>query len=113
MKKSEFKASIKEEILGILEAITVDDVKTQKAYNAELEKTQQLMKESEDDKEPTASQLKGDSISKISNKLGETTLEMRKVVNRWTKSEEGPAKDKLKNRLKELSKIKKELEGLL
>jgi hypothetical protein len=38
---------------------------------------------------------------------------MKQVVKKWSASEEGPAKDKLKDRLKELNKIKKELESLL
>ena len=39
MKKSEFKAQIREEIIDILEAASAEDVKNQQAYNAELEKT--------------------------------------------------------------------------
>ena len=44
MKKSEFKSSIKNEIIDILEA-SAEDVKQQQAYNAELEKTAQLAKD--------------------------------------------------------------------
>ena len=44
MKKSEFKSSIKNEIIDILEA-SAEDVKHQQAYNAELEKTAQLAKD--------------------------------------------------------------------
>ena len=44
MKKSEFKAAIKEEIIDILEAATQDDVKAQQDYNAELAKTAELEK---------------------------------------------------------------------
>ena len=44
MKKSEFKSSIKNEIIDILEA-SAEDVEQQQAYNAELEKTAQLAKD--------------------------------------------------------------------
>jgi len=37
---------------------------------------------------------------------------MKSVVNQWKKAE-GSEKDRFLNRLKELTKIKKELEGLL
>ena len=44
MKKSEFKAQIKEEIIDILEAASQEDVQAQKDFNAELEKTAKLQK---------------------------------------------------------------------
>lgn len=55
---------------------------------------------------------KGDSISKLASKLQQTTKEMKQVVKKW-KNSEGEEKEKLTNRLRELTKIKKELEGLL
>ena len=55
---------------------------------------------------------KGDSVSKIASKLQQTTKEMKQVVKKW-KNSEGEEKEKLTNRLRELTKIKKELEGLL
>ena len=66
MKKSEFKAQIKEKIINMLEA-TEADVQLQKDLNAELAKTKQLAGElmSEEDEEPTAKQLKGDSVATI------------------------------------------------
>ena len=45
MKKSEFKAQIKEEIIDILEAASKEDVKAQQDLNKELEKTAQLQKD--------------------------------------------------------------------
>ena len=45
MKKSEFKAQIKEEIIDILEAATQDDVQAQQDLNKELEKTAKLSKD--------------------------------------------------------------------
>ena len=115
MKRSELKASIKEEILELLEAESADEIKDKAAaqaeLNKELEKTQDLMKEEEED-EPTASQLKKEPLSKIGYKLADTQKEMKSVVKKW-KNAEGSEKDKLTDRLRELTKIKKELEGLL
>ena len=212
MKKSEFKAQIREEIIDILEAASAEDVKNQQAYNAELEKTAELTKSltegndsdkfqddgyvqhkyddsvidkynipveptavfeddsyadfqdigqaylenmgrphslnddqleylgkrivkqlykgdvskaydeivmydprklKEEDEEPKAGDLKGEPLSKIGYKLAATQEEMRKVVKKYSALPEGSEKEKLKDRLKELNKIKKELESLL
>ena len=214
MKKSEFKAQIKEEIIDILEAVDQEDVQAQKDYNAELEKTAKLQKDAgieegndsdkyqddgyvnhtyddsvidkynvpveptavfeddsyadfqdigqaylenmgrphslnddeleylgkrivkqlykgdiskaydeivmydprklkEEDEEPKAGDLKGEPLSKIGYKLAATQEEMRKVVKKYSALPEGPEKEELKNRLRELTKIKKELESLL
>ena len=40
-----------------------------------------------------------------------TGLDMKQVVKKW-KTSEGAEKEKLTNRLRQLTKIKKELEGL-
>ena len=160
MKRSELKNAIKEEIIDILEAASLDDVKNQQDYNAELEKTAKLRadlgisegndsdkfqddgyvdkkdvddttdlyvhsggedmafesvnEEDEDDMDKQASKAakKGDSISKIASKLQQTAKEMKQVVKKW-KNAEGGEKQKLTDRLRELTKIKKELEGLL
>ena len=208
MKKSEFKAQIKEEIIDILEAVDQEDVQAQKDYNAELEKTAKLQKSisegddqddgyvqhkydddvidkynipveptavfeddsyadfqdigqaylenmgrphslnddqlenlgkqivdrlykgdvskaydeivmydprklKEEDEEPKAGDLKGEPLSKIGYKLAATQEEMRKVVKKYSATPEGLEKEKLKDRLRELNKIKKELESLL
>jgi hypothetical protein len=117
MKKSTLRDSIKAEIIEILSEETAEDIQdktsAQAELNKELEKTQDLMKE--DEEEPSSKDLKAgkkDSISKISNKLQQTTKEMKSVVKKW-KNADGSEKDKLTSRLKELTKIKKELEGLL
>ena len=68
--------------------------------------------EDDEEKEPTASQLKKEPLSKIGYKLADTQKEMKKVVKKW-KDAEGSEKEKLKDRLKTLTKIKKEIEGLL
>ena len=203
MKRSELAKSIKEEINDILEAVTVDDVKAQQDYNAELEKTAKLTKDaglaeslnpevhrlvngfikkmadrydyseqdavyaimaalkqrdfdgleegndsdkSQDDGyvnhtyndatidkynvpvEPTAvfedededdmdkkamkSAKKGDSISKIASKLQQTSSDLKSTAKKW-KDAEGSEKEKLKDRLRTLTQIKKELESLL
>ena len=71
------------------------------------------MGDDEMDKKASKGAKKGDSVTTIANKLGETASEMKRVVNKWKKMEDGSEKEKLKGRLKSLSKIKKELEGLL
>ncbi len=70
------------------------------------------MDDVEMDKKAAKAAKKGDSISKIANKLRETDSQMKSIVKKWKDSEE-PEKSKLLTRLKELTKIKKELEGLL
>ena len=65
-----------------------------------------------DDKEPTSSQLKGDSVSMLAIKLQQVTKEMKQIVKKW-KDAEGSEKDKLTDELRTKTKIKKELESLL
>ena len=118
MKRSELAEYIKETIVDVLSEATHDEVDAQKELNKELEKTVQLSKElsedvDDDTAEPTSKDIsKKDSISVISRKLQDTTKEMKTVVNQWKKAE-GGEKERLLARLKELTKIKKELEGLL
>ena len=68
------------------------------------------IKEEED--EPTSSQLKGDSVSKLGTKLQQIAKEMKQVVKKW-KDAEGAEKIKLTDELRKLTKIKKEIESLL
>jgi len=115
MKRSELAEYIKETIVDVLTEVSQEDVDTLKAYNDELEKTKKLSTDltEDDDVEPTAKDIKkNDSISTISRKLQDTTKEMKAVVNKWKKAE-GEDKERLLARLKDLTKIKKELEGLL
>ena len=124
MKKSKFKEYIKNEIVEILseeEKATPEDVETQEELNAELEKTEKLKKQlssmsediEDDDIEPTSAQInKKDSVAKISSQLAANAKEMKTVVNKWKKAE-GAEKEEFLKRLKALTKIKKELEGLL
>ena len=67
----------------------------------------------EEDEEPKSGDLKGEPLSKIGYKLAATQEEMRKVVKKYSALPEGSEKEELKNRLRELTKIKKELESLL
>jgi len=95
---------------------TEEEIERQKEFNKELEKTQELSGELsedvDDEEEPKSSEIKDDSITKISKKLGETKKEMQDLVKAY-KDSEGDEKEKLKSRLKDLTKIKKELEALL
>jgi len=73
------------------------------------------IREDDDENEPSAKDVKSsskDSVSKIATKLADNTKEMKTVVNQYKKAE-GVEKETLLKRLKELTKIKKELEGLL
>ena len=66
-----------------------------------------------EEEEPTDAELrKSSSIAKTASKLADTAKEMKTVVNQYKKAE-GDEKASLLKRLKELTKIKKELEGLL
>ena len=78
---------------------------------ADFEKTGREFKDI-DDKEPKAKDLKGEPLSKIGYKLADTQKEMKQVVKKYSAAE-GDEKEKLKDRLRELNKIKRELESLL
>ena len=114
MKRSELAEYIKETIVDVLQEATIE------TSPEDLDKVKQaadkddVIKVTEDDDvEPTAKDIKkNDSISTISRKLQDTTKEMKAVVNKWKKAE-GEDKERLLARLKDLTKIKKELEGLL
>ena len=115
MKRRELAEYIKETIVDVLSEVSQEDVDTAKAYNDELEKTKDLTADltEDDDVEPTSKDIKkDDSISTISRKLQDTNKEMKAVVNKWKKAE-GEDKERLLVRLKDLTKIKKELEGLI
>ena len=79
-------------------------------YNVPVEPTAVF---EEDEDEPKAKDLKGEPLSKIGYKLADTQKEMKKVVKKYSATPEGDEKEKLKDRLRELNKIKKELESLL
>jgi hypothetical protein len=121
MKKSKAKEYIKELIIAELTEApaTPDDVKNQSELNKELEKTAILrkqldsLKEELDDEEPTAKDIAANaSIAKLQSKYGEVTKQMKSVVNKY-KSAEGIEKQKYVNQLKDLTKLKKELEAMI
>ena len=139
MKKSELKKYIKEMIVSELTEAeqgviyTKDPNKAAELAKKGLNVNIDEKKKSEDDedvevkddwnkvdkedsfveKEPTAKDLKkGDKITKTAAKLAMLTKEMKSVVSQWKKAE-GTDKAKLLDRLKELTKIKKELEAII
>ena len=118
MKRSELAEYIKETIVEVLLEASPEEVEAQKELNKELEKTVQVSKELSEDIDDTEKAEKeveinpDDSVSVISDKLQTTAKEMKTVVNKW-KQAEGEEKERLLARLKDLTKIKKELEGLL
>ena len=81
-----------------------------KAYDAIVKRG--TMNEDED-KEPSKADLKKEPLSKIGYKLADTQKEMKQIVKKYSAMDEGSEKEKLKDRLRELTKIKKELESLL
>jgi hypothetical protein len=120
MKRSELAEYIKETIVDVLseESVNPKDAgqyaKDMEAAAAAAERLQKALSEDvDDDAEPKSSDISStDSVSVISRKLQDTTKEMKSTVNQWKKAE-GEEKERLLARLKELTKIKKELEGLL
>lgn len=87
--------------------------------NKMLSQSQFKLDEAEDDedfdedkaeKQAQKAAKKGDSISKLASKLAETVKEMKSLVKKY-KQAEGAEKEKVKDRLKELTKIKKEIEA--
>ena len=88
---------------------TYDDSVVDK-YNIPVEPTAVF---EEDEDEPKSKDLKGEPLSKIGYKLADTQKEMKQVVKKYSAAPEGEEKEKFKDRLRELNKIKKELESLL
>ena len=114
MKRSELAEYIKETIVDVLQEATIETSPEDLSKVKQAADKDDIIKVTEDDDvEPTAKDIKkDDSISTISRKLQDTTKEMKAVVNKWKKAE-GEDKERLLARLKDLTKIKKELEGLL
>ena len=122
MKRSELAEYIKETIVNVLseaEGTEEEIVKTKELTKAvqDLQKAKEEagLAEDIDDEDAAAQQATvdtKDSVSVISRKLQDTTKEMKTTVNKW-KQAEGEEKERLLARLKDLTKIKKELEGLL
>ena len=88
------------------------DDQTIDKYNIPVAPTAVFEDEDDMDKKAMKSAKKGDSISKLASKLQQTSAELKSTAKKW-KDAEGSEKEKLKDRLKTLTKIKKEIEGLL
>ena len=132
MKRTELSQQIKEMIVDVLSEVTIidkmttpdeiaqiakdekkDPITVKKALETAKKTGKHVSIAEEEDAEPTAKDIeKNDSVSTISRKLQGTTKEMKSIVNKW-KEAEGEEKERLLARLKELTKIKKELEGLI
>ena len=66
-----------------------------------------------EDEEPTDKDLKKkDSVAKTATKLKDTTNQMKTLAKKF-KEAEGAEKEKIKDQLKKLTKVKKELEAML
>tara|TARA_B100000287_G_scaffold349066_1_gene337526 strand:- start:1000 stop:1482 length:483 start_codon:yes stop_codon:yes gene_type:complete len=101
-----------------------DDIKRQQDLNKELEATKAAADElepmsdespllDEDEDEPTAAQLKGDSISTLASKLQDTSSELKSTSKKYKETTDEKEKAELMDRLKKLTAIKKEIESLL
>ena len=113
MKRSDLSKQIKEMIVDVLQEATIETSPEDLAKVKASADKDDVIKVTEDDEEPTSKDIKkSDSISTISRKLQDTNKEMKSLVNKWKKSE-GKEKEQLLVRLKDLTKIKKELEGLV
>jgi len=106
----------------ILDEASKEEVENQKELNKELEKTVELskqagLKEEEDtydfdEKEPSKSDLKKDSVATTASKLQKLTAKMRELLKKY-KEAEGKEKEKIKDQLKDMTKEKKQLEKAL
>ena len=128
MKRKQLEEYIKNEIIEILSESTEEEIENTKELTksiGDLEKAKKSaglidevdeddnMDDEEMDKKAAKSAKKSkDSVSTISKKLADNASEMKTVVKKWKSSEE-PEKSKHLSRLKELTKIKQELEKLL
>ena len=124
MKKSELKEYIKDMIVSELTEVDTDktrgtvvmpkasnpaDIKKLTAQGVDIE----LKEEDMDDMEPTAKDIAANSsIAKLKSKYEEVTKQMKAVVNNY-KSAEGAEKDKYVTQLKNLTKLKKEIEAMI
>ena len=127
MKKSELKKSIQEEIFEILAEADQEDIDAQADLNKELEATKghrdDLGDSLSESLNPEVIKALDRFIKAMAKRYGyseqdavfaiQAALNQRKKLVRKYKDAEEPEKSKMLARLKELTKIKKELEGLL
>jgi NAD/NADP transhydrogenase alpha subunit len=111
MRRSEFKDYIKETIVELLSEeegrVSTDDP----AQAAKLAKQGIDVDLTEDEGEEAVADP-NDSVAKIADKLQKNAEKMLTVLDQWKKAE-GKEKEELLDRLKALSKVKNDLEGLL
>lgn len=122
MKRTELYKAIKEEIIAVLSEADQADIAAQQDLNKELETTKNLagelgdaLSEEMDDDEMDKAASKGakkEPLGKLAKKMAENKKEMQSVLAKYKKAE-GEEKEKHLARLKELTKIKKELEKML
>lgn len=129
MKRSELKQLIKEEIINILQEVTIVDKDTRpeevKGENpltvksaidtAKKSNTPVTIAEFDDEVEPSDSSLnvsEKDPVVKLKNKLVQVTKEMKSLVEKW-KTSQGSEKEMIQDRLKSLTQIKKKIEKAL
>jgi len=115
MKKSEFKAYIREEIISVLSeeegTVSTDDPK--KAAELAKQGVNVQLSEEDEDTEPSAADLaKKDSVTSTANKLQKLVAKMKEMAKKY-KAAEGEEKEKIKDELKKMTAEKKKLEGLL
>lgn len=138
MKKSEFKSYIKEMIVSELSGVdettyagvgALNDIPKDPNFSKLKDKTAALtalkagesvtlegMEDDDDsfeDKEPTKADIAANSsIAKLQSKYSEVVKQMKSVVNKY-KSAEGSEKTKYVDQLKNLTKLKKEIEAMI
>jgi vacuolar-type H+-ATPase subunit I/STV1 len=129
MKKSELKEIIREEIISILQEVTVVDKDTRPEEvrgenpltvktaidTAKKSNTPVTIAEFDDEMEPSDSTLnvsEKDPVVKLKNKLVQVTREMKSTVEKW-KTSQGEEKQMLQDKLKSLTQTKKKIEKFL
>lgn len=111
MKKSELKDYIKEQIVDVLSEVSSEDIENQKAYNDELEKTNDLMskmkmEEDEDADAPAGdqdTQKKASKQDKIIKDFKRIEAQMKTHLELFKTSESPENKETAKNMLKKLT----------
>ena len=109
MKKSELKDYIKEQIIGVLSEASSEDVENQKAYNDELEKTNNLMskmKMEEDEDAPAGDdevEKKASKQDKIIKDFQRIEKQMKTHLELFKTSESPENKETAKKMLKKLT----------
>jgi hypothetical protein len=135
MKVSELKAQIREEIINTLSEVTVvdkntkpeevkdEDPNTVKSAIDTAKKTNKAVNIAEeednydfDEKEPSKSDMKKDSVATTANKLQKLTTKMKALAKEYKQAKESKDEAKVKkitDQLKTMTKEKKQLEKAL